>query len=105
MEIVDQRQPLPNASTTLILGILSVVLGCGILGLILGIIGLVVSKEGRELYMQNPDGYTGYGNLNAGRILSIIGIVIGSVTMLWVVFLISIGGAILGALFGLGSTF
>jgi hypothetical protein len=104
MELINQKQPLPNASATLVLGIMSVVLGCGILGLVLGIIGLVISKEGKDLYLQDPYSYSGYGNLNAGRILSIIGIVIGSVTMLWLVFLISIGGAILGALFGLGGT-
>jgi M penetrans paralogue family 26 len=104
MELINQKKPLPNASATLVLGIMSIVLGCGILGLVLGIIGLVISKEGKELYLRDPDSYFGYGNLNVGRTLSIIGIVVGSVTMLWLIFLISIGGAILGALFGFGNT-
>jgi CO dehydrogenase/acetyl-CoA synthase alpha subunit len=104
MEVINQKQSLPNASATLILGILSIVLGCGILGLVLGIIGLVISKDGKDLYMHNPDAYSGYGNLNAGRIMSIIGIVIGGITIIWVIFWIAVGGAILGSLIGMGSS-
>ena len=88
MEVVNPPQTkktaLPNASSTLVLGILSLVLGCG-LGLILGIIGLVISREGKQLYEENPDAYTGYGNLNAGRVLCIIGIVLSGIA--FVVFL------------------
>ena len=83
MEVVNPPQtekvPLPNATATLVLGILSIVIGCGSIGLILGIIGLVISKEAKQLYDQNPDGYTGYSNLNAGRVLCIIGIILGSI--------------------------
>jgi M penetrans paralogue family 26 len=105
MEVIDQKRPLPNASACLILGIMSVVLGCGILGLVLGIIGLVISKDAKDLYLQDPDSYTGYGNLNAGRILSTLGIVIGAISILWLVFWIVIGASILENLFGLSNTF
>lgn len=92
MEVVNpphsERIPLPNATATLVLGILSIVIGCGSVGLILGIIGLVISKEGKDLYEKNPDGYTGYSNLNAGRVLCIIGIILGSLAfcigLLWI---------------------
>ena len=50
-----EKLPLPNASGVLVLGILSIVLGCGIIGLVLGIIGLVISKEGKQLYAADPD--------------------------------------------------
>jgi len=100
MEVVNQKQPLPNSSAILVLGILSIVLGCGF-GFILGIIGLVISKEGRTLYFQNPDKYSGYNNLNAGRILCIIGIVMGSIAIVTLLTIISIGGAILTSLIGL----
>ncbi len=100
----NQMKPvLPNASATLVLGILSIVLGCGIIGLVLGIIGLVISKEGKELYAKEPDKYSGYGSLNAGRILSIIGIVLGGLSLIYVIVVISVGGAILGGLSGLQS--
>ena len=90
METVDQsfveKRPLPNATAVLVLGILSLVFWC-FLGLILGIIGLVISKEGKSLYDQYPNSYTGYGSLNAGRVLCIIGIVINGlgyvVAIIW----------------------
>ena len=89
---------LPNASAVLVLGILSIVVGCLTLGLILGIIGLALSKEGRIAYAQNPDGYSGYGMLNAGRVLCIIGIVLGSLSIVYAIIALSIGGAVLGIL-------
>jgi hypothetical protein len=102
MEVVNQKQPLPNSSATLVLGILSVVLGCGF-GFILGIIGLVLSKEGKTLYFQNPDKFTGYSNLNAGRILCIIGIVMGSLAIVILLTILTIGSAVISSLIGLGS--
>jgi hypothetical protein len=90
------KQQLPNASATLVLGILSIVTGCFILGLILGIIGLVISSKDKKMYEENPAGYTGYGSMNAGRILSIIGIVLGGLIILyWVIWVLIIGGAAL----------
>jgi len=104
MEVVnpqaEQKTMLPNSSATLVLGILSLVLGCGTLGLILGIIGLVISKEAKQMYDKNPDAYTGYGNLNAGRVLCIIGIVVGGASLLIVIFWIVGITAILGTLAG-----
>lgn len=90
------KQQLPNASATLVLGILSIVTGCFILGLILGIIGLAISSKDKRMYEENPKGYTGYGSLNAGRILSIIGIVLGGLIILyWIIWVLIIGGAAL----------
>jgi hypothetical protein len=107
MEVVNpqpqQKVMLPNSSTTLVLGILSLVLGCGTLGLILGIIGLVISKEGKLLYEKNPDAYTGYGNLNAGRVLCIIGIIIGGMSIVVLLFWILGLTAILGTIAGFAS--
>ncbi len=107
MEVVNPPQttktPLPNASATLVLGILSIVVGCGGLGLVLGIIGLVISKEAKQMYDQNPDAYTGYGNLNAGRVLSIIGVVIGGISLLVFIFWILGIAALVGTFAGLES--
>jgi hypothetical protein len=107
MEVVNtqpsQKTILPNSSATLVLGILSLVLGCGTLGLILGIIGLVISKEAKQMYDKNPNDYTGYGNLNAGRVLCIIGIVIGGTSLLIVMLWILGITAFLGTLAGFAS--
>lgn len=105
MEAVDQKISLPNAAATLVLGILSLVPFCGPLNLILGIIGLVISREGKQLYMQNPEKYTGYGNLNAGRILCIIGIIIEGSALVTLLFLFAVGSAILGSVFSVFGTF
>ena len=70
------NQPLPNATASLVLGILSIVV-C-YLGWILGIIGLVLANKDKRLYNINPNQYslTSYNNSKTGRICSIIGIVL-----------------------------
>ena len=89
---------LPNANAVLVLGILSVLFNCLIVGFILGIVGLVLSKESRAAYYSDPDKYSGYGVMNAGRVLSIIGVVLGSITLLYVIFGLIVGGTLLGIL-------
>ena len=78
-----EKQKLPNATTVLILGILSIPACCfyGI-GLALGITALVVAKQDLKSYKLNPDNYDGYGNLNTGRILAIIGIVLNALLII-----------------------
>ena len=101
----QQQRPLPNATTVLVLGILSIVIGCLGIGLVLGIIGLLVSREGKRLYDQDPGLWTGYGNLNAGRIMSIIGICLGGLAFLYYIIWGLIFGAIIGAAGGWDSLF
>ena len=83
---------LPNATATLVLGILSVVFGCFFIGLVLGIIALSISKKGKDMYLQNPKEYSGYGALNAGRILAIIGVVLGALYTVYYIILVAIIG-------------
>ena len=72
--------PLPNSTAALVLGIISIVslCCCSIIGFILGIIGLVLGVNAVALYRQSPGVYTesSYQNANAGRICSIIGLVL-----------------------------
>ena len=74
------RKPLPNATTVLVLGIISIPTSfCyGIVGIILGIIALVIAKKDLRLSKEFPGEYDGVENLNAGRICAIIGLSIGS---------------------------
>jgi hypothetical protein len=81
------KLPLPHGTTVFVLGICSVLFSCFFIGLILGIIALVMSREGRRLYKDAPHLYEGYGLLNAGYILSIIGTALGA---LWVGYFIII---------------
>lgn len=85
---------LPNATAVLVLGICSIVFGCLFVGLVLGIIGLVLGNKSRKLYKENPAIWDGYSQLNAGWIMSIIGLVIGGLyTIYYVIVLVFIGAA------------
>ena len=63
--------PLPNATATLVLGILSIVV-C----FICGIVALAISNKDIAMYKANPELYTeaSYSNIKTGRICSIIGL-------------------------------
>lgn len=89
------KQTLPNSTAVLVLGICSLVFGCFFIGLILGIVGIVLSGQGRKLYRTDPTLYEGYGALNAGYIMSIIGTVLGGI---YVLYYIIIGGTVLSIL-------
>ena len=81
---------LPNATASLVLGILSIVMfWCcyGMVGLILGIIGLVMGNKAVSLYKQSPGMYSeaSFNNANAGRICSIIGLVLCAVIVILII--------------------
>ena len=90
----NRRPSLPNATAVLVLGIMSIPTSfCyGFIGITLGIIALVLAKKDKALYAANPEGYDGYSNLNTGRILAIIGIVLSIIYILILIFAISMFG-------------
>jgi hypothetical protein len=79
-----EKQKLPNATAVLVLGILSILTCCcwGVIGLILGIVALVLAKKDLALYSENREQYEGYSNINTGRILAIIGIVLSVIYLI-----------------------
>lgn len=85
------QQKLPNATTVLILGIVSIVSCCcyGIIGLILGIVGLSLYRKDKALYDQSPQLYSDYSTLNAGRILCIIGLILSALYIIYMVVLLT----------------
>lgn len=73
-----QKRSLPNATATLVLGILSL-LSCfcyGFPGILFAVIALAISVKPMKMYKAEPDLYSDYGNLRAGRIMAIIGLVL-----------------------------
>ncbi len=89
-----EKKQLPNATAVMILGILSLVTCCcyGIFGLIFSGIALILANKDMKLYKENPELYSNYGNLNTGRIIAIIGLILSSIFILYLVYLIySIG--------------
>jgi len=66
-------QKLPNATLTLVFGILSIVC-CGPIA---SIVALIVSAKSNTLLKENPNGYSDAGNHKAGRICAWIGLALG----------------------------
>lgn len=92
-QITNQNQVqvnAPNAVASLVLGILSLVIGCMGVGLILGIIGLVLGNSGTKAFNANPTKYKGEGMLKAGKVLSILGIIFAAIAI--VVIIVTGGG-------------
>ena len=94
----NQPSNLPNATASLVLGIISIVLAfCyGIGGVICGIIGLILANKDRKLYQATPELYSSssYSSLNAGRTCSIIGLILGSLILLVMIFYFIFFGAL-----------
>lgn len=93
MEVVNKphvfKEELPNSTTVLVLGILSIILcWCyGIFGFVLGIIAIALSSGPRRMYAENPEMYdpSSVKNLNAGRICGIIGVCVSSLFIILVI--------------------
>ncbi|TDQ29291.1 CCC motif membrane protein [Zeaxanthinibacter enoshimensis] len=71
------QSTLPGASTTLTMGILSVVgalMCCGPFAAIFSVIGLIQAKKAKKLYESQPSLYTGYENVKTGKVLSYVGL-------------------------------
>ncbi|MDO4727951.1 MAG: CCC motif membrane protein [Bacteroidota bacterium] len=88
------QEKLPNSTIILVLGILSIITcWCyGILGITMGIIGIVLAQKDIKLFYQNPGQYTGIGNVKTGKVMCIIGIVLSLITILSMLWIISIVG-------------
>ena len=72
------NQKLPNATATLVLGIISIALcwAAGIPGIICGIIAIVLYRKDKKLYDAAPSKYVeaSFKNAKAGFICGIIGL-------------------------------
>jgi predicted membrane protein len=89
-----ENNKLPNANIVLILGILSVItcICYGIFGILFGVIALVLAQKDMKLDRSNDIVYTNYQTVNIGRVLAIIGIVLGVLFIIMMIWVISIVG-------------
>jgi len=104
MDMNNQPQPvmqksLPNATAVLVLGICSIVFFCfyEIIGLTCGIIALVLASKDKNRYNADPAGWTeaSLKNLNAGKVCAIIGTVLSSLFLVYVVIVLAFVGTVL----------
>lgn len=98
-QIVTQKIKLPNSTAVLVLGIISIpsCFFAGIVGLVCGIIALVLASKDNKLYASNPNMYdsVSYNNLKSGRVCAIIGTIMSSIYMFFVLIYVFIIGAAL----------
>ncbi len=89
-----EKRNLPNATAVLVLGIVSILSCCcyGIVGLIFGIVALFLAQKDMKLYKENPELYLNFSNLNVGRILAIIGVVLSAVYLIITVYMYLVVG-------------
>lgn len=82
-----EKTTLPNSVAALILGIVSIVT-CfcyGGPGLVSGIIALVLANKAIRVHGEDPERYTGLGNAKAGKIMGLIGVILGSIYLVIII--------------------
>lgn len=86
-----QNNRSPYATAVLVLGISSIALCCcyGLPGILTGLIALTLYNKERALHGENNTNYRGFENLKTGRTLSIIGISMSSLYILYLLFALS----------------
>ncbi|MCG2611924.1 DUF4190 domain-containing protein [Flavobacterium sp. SM15] len=89
-----EKQKLPNGTAVIILGIMSIITCCcyGVLSFILGGIGLYLANKDTKEYNENPELYSNFNNVKTGKILCIIGIVLGVIFLLIMAWYINLVG-------------
>ncbi len=89
-----ENQKLPNATAVLILGILSILTCCcyGLFGLALAFIGLYLTHNDLKTYNAAPERFINFQQLNTGKILCIIGIVLNAIMLLYFIWIIKMIG-------------
>jgi predicted PurR-regulated permease PerM len=89
-----EKQQIPNSTLVLVMGILSIV-GCccyGLPGLIFGIVAIILAGKATKIYKEAPENYTGFGNVQAGKIMGIIGVVLSVIFAVYLVWILSYFG-------------
>src|SRR5688572_26776246 len=93
------QQPVPNATASLVLGIVSlcttVLLCCCygyIIGLITSIIGLVLGSGAMKKFNAEPGVYTdkSFGTAKTGRLLNIIGLILSIVVIALIILMVAL---------------
>lgn len=89
-----EKQQIPNGTLVLVMGILSII-GCccyGLPGLIFGIVAIILAGKATKVYMEAPESYSGYGNVKAGKIMGIIGVILSVLMVAYLIWLVTYFG-------------
>lgn len=80
-----EQQKLPNATISLVLGIISFIACCfssGFGGVVLSGIALFLANKDKKTYNENPDQYENYSQVKTARIIAIIGLILAIIIVL-----------------------
>ncbi|AWX43363.1 hypothetical protein HME9304_00351 [Flagellimonas maritima] len=94
-----EQQKLPNVTISLVLGIISFACCClssGLGGIIMSGIAFFLLRKDEQKYQSNPEIYTNYSQLKTAKIIAIIGLVLGVITLIWTIIQINQMGGIDG---------
>ena len=89
-----EQQKLPNVTIAIVLAILSFLCCCiyGIPAIIMSGIGLYLVKRDEKTYYENPENYSNFSQLKTAKILTIIGLALGIIWLLWTIYQIQAMG-------------
>lgn len=91
------EKTLPNATATLVLGIISIVT-CwlyAIPGIVCGIIALVLFAKDKKIYQEDPMSYNAsFKNAKAGQVCAIIGLCLSALFFIYLIFVVVALGSI-----------
>ena len=92
----SDQQKLPNATISMVLGIISFIACCctsGIGGLLLSGIALFLVNKDTKLYAENPDLYNNFSQVKTAKIIAIIGLALSALAVLMVIYqIMAVGG-------------
>ncbi len=94
---MQERRTAPYAVAAMVLGIVSLMASALGLTLVLGILGLVYSNRGLAECRRNPGMYSGESMLMAGKVTSIVGIVLSCIAIAFIVLVILLGIGLVAA--------
>lgn len=89
-----ETQKLPNATLSIVLGIISFI-GCcctsGIGGVILSGIALILAVKDQKTYAENPELYYNYNQVRTAKIIAIISLVLSLIIVLIYIYMLATG--------------
>lgn len=94
-----EKLKLPNVTISLVLGIISFIACCvswGIGGILLSSIALYLAGKDKKMAGDNHEDYENYGQLKTAKIIAIIGLVLGILTLLLIVGMLIFFGGLAG---------
>ncbi len=91
-----EQQKLPNAVTAIVLASISFICCCfsmGIGGVVLSGLAYFLVNKDEKLYAENPENYSNYNQLKTAKIIAIIGLALGILTLVSALYYINeLGG-------------